>query len=41
MDQYYPCYRAIEFPEINRRITLKEYQVAVAIARKYGLYRGF
>lgn len=41
MDQYHPCYRAMEFPELSRRITWKEYQEAVEIARKYGLYRGF
>jgi len=41
MDQYHPCYRAVEFPEISRRISGKEYQEAVEIARKYGLYRGF
>lgn len=41
MDQYRPLYRADEFPEINRRITRKEYHEAVSMARDVGLYRGF
>jgi putative pyruvate formate lyase activating enzyme len=41
MDQYRPEYRAHEFPEINRRITQKEYLEATQWARRYRLYRGF
>jgi putative pyruvate formate lyase activating enzyme len=41
MDQYHPQYRAQEFPEIDRRITGREFNDAVAIARWQGLYRGF
>lgn len=41
MDQYRPCYRAIEFPEINRRITMSEYTEAVEMAKAEGLWRGF
>lgn len=41
MDQYRPCYKAAEFPEINRRITNKEYEEAIEIARSEGLWRGF
>lgn len=41
MDQYRPLYRANEFPEINRRPTVNEYNAAVEIAEKLGLYRGF
>jgi len=41
MDQYRPEYRAHEFPEINRRITQKEYLEATQWARHYQLYRGF
>ena len=41
MDQYRPEYGAHEFPEINRRITQKEYLEAVQWARRYQLYRGF
>jgi len=41
MDQYRPEYRAHEFPEINRRITQKEYLEAIQWAKRYQLYRGF
>lgn len=41
MAQYRPEYRAYEYPEINRRITHKEYMEAVQIARSFHLYRGF
>jgi putative pyruvate formate lyase activating enzyme len=41
MDQYRPEYGAHEFPEINRRITQKEYLQATQWARRYQLYRGF
>ena len=41
MDQYRPEYRAHECPEINRRITQKEYQEATQWAKRYHLYRGF
>ena len=37
MDQYYPCYKAFEFPELSRRITMEEYEEALNLARKYGL----
>lgn len=40
MDQYHPCYRAKEFPEINRPITSEEYKEALDAARRCGLYRG-
>ncbi len=39
MDQYYPCYRADEFPDVDRLITLQEYQHAVAAAHHAGLHR--
>jgi len=41
MEQYHPCYRAQEFPDIARRITLDEFLEARKIAQKAGLYRGF
>lgn len=41
MDQYRPEYRACEYPEINRRITHKEYLEAIQIAKRLNLYRGF
>lgn len=39
MDQYRPTYKAHLYPEINRRITTKEYQDAVKMALDAGLYR--
>ncbi|HIE27094.1 TPA: radical SAM protein [Candidatus Poribacteria bacterium] len=39
MAQYRPCYRAHEFPEINRRPTRQEYQDAVQAALDAGLTR--
>jgi len=41
MDQYWPCYRAYEFKELTRRITLQEYQEVIDYAYKKGLRRGF
>jgi len=41
MDQYRPEYRANEYPEINRRITHKEYLEAIQWAKGVHLYRGF
>lgn len=39
MDQYRPCYRAYEYPELNRRITSEEYAEAVRLAQEAGLQR--
>ena len=39
MDQYRPCYRAGDHPELGRPTTLAEYNAAVAVARRYGLKR--
>jgi putative pyruvate formate lyase activating enzyme len=39
MDQYRPCYKAHQFPELNRRITPREYADAVQLAREAGLRR--
>ncbi len=41
MDQYRPEYRACEYPEINRRITHKEFLEAIQWAKRFHLYRGF
>lgn len=41
MDQYRPCYKAFEHPEISRKITSEEYEEAVRFAREAGLHRGF
>ncbi len=39
MDQYYPAFKASQFPKLNRRVTIKEYQAAVQMARAAGLQR--
>jgi putative pyruvate formate lyase activating enzyme len=39
MDQYHPCYRADEAPEIARRLTREEYQQALQAAHRAGLRR--
>lgn len=39
MDQYRPCYKAVQFPQLNRSITFKEYQEAIAFAQMAGLKR--
>ena len=39
MDQYHPCYKAFEFPELSRRITNEEYQESINLAKKFGLKR--
>ena len=41
MDQYRPEYRANEYPEINRRITHKEYLEAIQWAKGFHLHQGF
>jgi putative pyruvate formate lyase activating enzyme len=41
MDQYRSLYRAGEYPEIDRRISSREYQEAIEIATEAGLHRGF
>ena len=39
MDQYRPCYRAEEYPPLDRRITAAEYRKAFAEATRVGLTR--
>ena len=39
MDQYRPCYRADEHPELGRSITVDEYRAALAAAERLGLRR--
>jgi putative pyruvate formate lyase activating enzyme len=39
MDQYRPCHRAGEFPELNRRPTARECDEARKLARRYGIWR--
>jgi putative pyruvate formate lyase activating enzyme len=39
MDQYHPCYRAWDYPPLDRSITASEYQAALQRARAHGLKR--
>ncbi len=39
MDQYRPCYKANEYPPLDRRITPREFEQAVRIAQDLGLKR--
>lgn len=39
MDQYRPCYRAMDMPPLDRRITREEFNQAMDQAREAGLHR--
>jgi putative pyruvate formate lyase activating enzyme len=39
MGQYRPCYRAGDYPGLDRPISRAEFSEALAIARRYGLHR--
>ena len=39
MDQYRPCYRAVEYPELVRPITRREFHDVLELAELYGLRR--
>lgn len=39
MDQYHPCYKAFEHPPLDRRITNREYDEAIRLAKAAGLTR--
>jgi len=39
MAQYHPCGEAVEHPPLNRRITAREYEEALTIAREEGIHR--
>ncbi len=41
MDQYRPCFKANQFPELNRRLAANEHLEALRTARALGLHRGF
>ena len=41
MDQYHPCYKAFDYPELSRRITQEEYDEVIELAHDLGLHRGF
>ncbi len=39
MDQYHPCYKAGEYQPLNRCITSREFEEAVAMAQEEGIRR--
>lgn len=39
MDQYRPCYRADEYPPLDRQITAADYSAVLELAKQYGLHR--
>ena len=39
MDQYRPCYRAEDYPPLDRPLRAEEYQRALDLAANFGLYR--
>jgi putative pyruvate formate lyase activating enzyme len=39
MDQYRPCYRAGDYPELSRPTRSSEYEAALDLARRFGLRR--
>jgi putative pyruvate formate lyase activating enzyme len=39
MDQYSPCYRADEYPPLDRLITPEEFSSVLELANRYGLRR--
>ncbi len=41
MSQYFPCHRASDFPEINRKITTLEYNRVVDAAKRLGFVNGY
>lgn len=41
MGQYYPVYRSTDFPEINRPVTVEEYELCAACVEKFGFENGF
>lgn len=41
MNQYRPCFDALDEPLMNRRITAAEYHQAIEFAKRFRLYRGF
>ena len=41
MSQYRPMYKAYEYEELDRGITLSEYHEALECAKRWGLHRGF
>ncbi len=41
MNQYFPAYRALEFPEIGRKITKREFEEAVSYVKNIGFENGW
>ncbi len=41
MGQYFPAYRSVSIPELNRKITSEEYREAVELLKTYGLENGW
>jgi putative pyruvate formate lyase activating enzyme len=41
MNQYHPCFDAMNEPLINRRITAAEYHHAIELAKKFKLHRDY
>jgi putative pyruvate formate lyase activating enzyme len=39
MDQYWPAYKAHQYPELSRRITKEEFEEVINLAKKFGLKR--
>jgi putative pyruvate formate lyase activating enzyme len=39
MDQYHPCYRAVDYPPLGRGLTTEEYRQALASAERHGMTR--
>ena len=39
MDQYSPCYRAADYPPLERLVDASEYRLVLSLAEKYGLER--
>jgi len=41
MSQYFPVYKALDIPPLNRKITSREYEEAVALLDEFGLDNGW
>lgn len=41
MSQYFPCFKADKFPDINRRVSYEEYREAIDTMNKFGLSAGW
>ena len=39
MDQYWPAWKAFKYPELSRKITQKEFEETINLAKKFGLKR--